>query len=227
MVVATFRHKRATYAYVHNQAQASACAEIKQIPILPGSKKSGKIIIMSRKYKFGDGNKLYFISFAVVYWIDVFIREEYKKIMLESWEYCRKEKGLEIYGWCIMPSHLHMIIGSKGRTMDKIVGEMKSYTSSQLRGAIEIFQGESRKDWIMWMMKRAGMKNGNNNDWQFWQQHNKPIALLSSEMFYQKLHYIHCNPVKAGFVDKEEEWLYSSARCFYGKKGLIELNYIA
>ena len=48
---------------------------------------------MSRKYKFNDSNKLYFVSFTVVYWIDLFIREEYKKIMLNSWEYYIK-KGL-------------------------------------------------------------------------------------------------------------------------------------
>ena len=38
--------------------------------------------------------------------------------------------------------------------------------------------------------------------------------------------YIHMNPVEAGFVEKAEDYLYSSARDFYGKKGLIELSYI-
>ena len=46
------------------------------------------------------------------------------------------------------------------------------------------------------------------------------------EMFNQKLDYIHCNPVEAGFVEKEEDYLYSSARDFYDKKGLIDLSYI-
>lgn len=36
----------------------------------------------------------------------------------------------------------------------------------------------------------------------------------------------HNNPVEAGFVEKAEDWLYSSAGNFYGKKGLIELSYI-
>ena len=51
---------------------------------------------MSRKYKIGDNDKLYFISFAVAYWIDLFIRKEYKEIGIESWKYCQKEKDLEI-----------------------------------------------------------------------------------------------------------------------------------
>src|SRR3569623_661762 len=63
---------------------------------------------MSRKYKFHDQDKLYFISFATVHWIDVFIREDYLKIILDSWKFCQEKKGLEIYGWCIMPSHIHL-----------------------------------------------------------------------------------------------------------------------
>ncbi|MFC0184487.1 transposase [Pseudarcicella hirudinis] len=119
----------------------------------------------------------------------MFVRDEYKRTVLESWRYCQKEKDLEIYGWCIMTSHIHMIVGSKGRALDKVVGEMKSFTSRALRKMIENHQGESRKEWLIWMMKRAGTKNGNNNDWQFWQQNNHPIELLNDEMFHQTFLY--------------------------------------
>ncbi len=62
--------------------------------------------------------------------------------------------------------------------------------------------------------------------WQLWQQHNQPIELKNPEMFHQKLQYIHDRPVEAGFVEKEEDYLYSSALDFNGRKGLIELSYI-
>jgi len=181
---------------------------------------------MSRKYKFSDNDKLYFISYAVVYWIDVFVRKEYKDIVIASWEHCQQEKGLEIYGWCIMPSHVHMIIGSNKNKLEEIVRDTKSYTSTQLKNAIKSHVGESRKEWMLWLMERAGKKNGNNADWQFWQQHNKPIEILNNEMFHQKLSYIHQNPVEAGFVENEEDYLYSSARDFYGKIGLLELCHV-
>ena len=58
------------------------------------------------------------------------------------------------------------------------------------------------------------------------QQHNKSFCILNAEMFYQKLEYIHVNPVEAGFVEKAEDYVYSSARDFYSRKGLIELCYI-
>ncbi|MEO6454463.1 MAG: transposase [Ginsengibacter sp.] len=101
---------------------------------------------MSRKYKFHDNDKLYFISFAVVNWIDVFIRDEYKQELIKSWEYCIEHKGLQIYGWCIMTSHVHMIIGTDNKNLDEIVGGMKSYTSTQLKKVIKEHSQESRKN---------------------------------------------------------------------------------
>ena len=120
---------------------------------------------MSRKYKFHDQDKLYFISFATVHWIDVFVREEYNQVIIESWKHCKKEKGLEIYGWCIMPSHVHMIIGSKKNKLEDIVRDMKKHTSLELKASIKNNNLESRKEWMVWMMERAGKKNGNNKDW--------------------------------------------------------------
>ncbi len=36
------------------------------------------------------------------------------RVIIESWKHCQENKDLEIYGWCIMPSHMHMIIGGRG-----------------------------------------------------------------------------------------------------------------
>ena len=180
---------------------------------------------MSRKYKFFDPQGLYFISFAVINWIDVFIRNEYKDIILKSWKYCIENKGLEIYGWCIMTSHIHMIIGSNKNKPEDIVRDMKSYTSTQLKKAITENPQESRKEWMMEMMHKAGEKNSNNDGFQFWQQHNQPILLDNNYLMDQKLEYIHLNPVEAGIVEQPEDYLYSSARDFAGKKGLIDICY--
>ncbi len=47
---------------------------------------------MSRNYKFHNKSGLYFVSFATVYWIDVFTREKYLSIPSQSIDYCRTEK---------------------------------------------------------------------------------------------------------------------------------------
>ena len=83
-----------------------------------------------------------------------------------------------------MPSHVHMIIGSKKNKLEDILRDMKSHTSTTLKKSIKENPLESRKEWIVWLMERAGKKNVNNNDpiaigWQFWQQHNKPLEIKS------------------------------------------------
>ena len=80
---------------------------------------------------------MYFISFATVNWIDVFTRKEYKDEILKSWQHCQQKKGLEIYAWCIMPSHVHMIISSHDKPLEGIVRDIKSHTSSGLKKLIK------------------------------------------------------------------------------------------
>ena len=178
---------------------------------------------MSRKYKFKDQNHLYFVTLSVIHWLDIFIRNEYKNILLESWRYCIDEKGMDLYSWCIMTSHVHMIIGSHKNTLDSIMRDMKSHTSKKIREAIHQHPKESRKGWLLEMMRKTGTRNSNNKDFQFWQQDNHPIELLNAGMIHQKLEYIHNNPVVAGIVRKPEDYIYSSAGDYCGKKGLIDV----
>jgi putative transposase len=175
---------------------------------------------MSTKYKFTDQEKLYFVSFAVVYWIDLFIRNEYKDILLDSWKYCQSNKGMELYAWCIMSSHVHMIIGSHGDKLEDIMRDMKRHTSETLKTAIQEHPGESRREWMIWMMERSGKKNSNNINFQLWQQDNHPIELTTPKITHQKLDYLHYNPVVAGIVEQPEDYLYSSAIDYYtNRKG--------
>lgn len=181
---------------------------------------------MSRNYKFRDQQKLYFVSFATVNWIDVFIRRQYKDILVDSLKYCQKNKGLELYAWCIMSSHVHLIMGTTGEKMEDILRDLKRHTSKTILEAIANDPQESRKEWMLWMFRRAGERNSNNDKFQFWQQHNNPIELYSNDVQQQKLDYLHFNPVEAGFVSEPWEYLYSSAKDYSGGKGLIDILYI-
>lgn len=181
---------------------------------------------MSRKYKFFNKEDLYFVTYTVVDWIDVFTRNEYKDILLDSWRYCQKHKGLQIYAWCVMTNHVHMIISSNKAELWSIMRDMKSFTSNTLKKTIDNNPNESRKKWMMQSFREAGVKNNNNDDFQLWQQHNHPIILDSNFLMDQKLEYIHNNPVKAGIVDEPEHYIYSSARDYTGMPGLVDIYFI-
>ena len=178
---------------------------------------------MSRSYKFRDQSKLYFVSFAVVNWIDVFVRREYKEIVVESLQYCIKQKGLEVYAWVIMSSHIHSIIGSTKEPLEGILRDMKRHTAKAILKLIEEHNQESRKEWLLWIFRRAGSHNPSTEVYQFWQHHNHPIELSNNFLLEQKLDYLHQNPVEAGFVEEPWEYLYSSARDYAGNKGLVDV----
>ncbi len=179
---------------------------------------------MSRNYKMLSKEGMYFISFAVINWIDVFIRQQYFELICDSLEYCIKNKGMVVYAYCIMPSHIHMIFSDNNANPSKLLGEFKTFTSKNMRKEIENNIYESRKEWILWMMKKAGVKNSNVKNYQFWQQNNQPMELWSNKFIDQKVDYIHNNPIKAGFVEEAEHWKYSSAIDYSGGKGRIKIE---
>lgn len=181
---------------------------------------------MSRKYKFHNKEGLYFVSFATVFWIDVFIRPLYCDILINSLIYCKNNLGLELYCWCIMPSHVHLIFKAKDNNPETLLGRFKEHTSKQIVKAIKENSQESRKEWMLWMFERAGLKSSNVKTNQFWQHNNKPIELWSAAVIEQKADYIHDNPVIAGFVNEALHWKYSSAIDYSGGKGLIDIEYL-
>ncbi len=177
---------------------------------------------MSRNYKFRNPKGLYFISTAVVNWIEVFAKEIYKNVLIESLTYCQKEKGMEIIAWCIMTNHIHIVFRSNGeRNPEMIIGDFKRYTSKKIVKSIIENEMEDRKNFLLNQFMQEGAKSSNVKNYQFWQHDSQPIELWSNYVISQKVNYIHQNPVKAGFVSKAEEYKYCSALDYAGGNGLI------
>ena len=66
-----------------------------------------------------------------------------------------------------------------------------------------------------------------NENYQFWQQENHPIECSSSDILESKIKYLHENPVRAGIVRNEWEYVYSSGIDYYSKeKGLLMIDYL-
>lgn len=181
---------------------------------------------MSRKYKFLNQEGLYFVSFAVVNWIDVFTRPVYCDIVVDSLRWCKANIGMELFCWCIMPSHIHLIFRAADNKPEIILGRFKEFTAKQVVKAISENLQESRKEWLLWMFARAASKSSNVSKYQFWQHNNKPIELWSQPVIEQKANYIHNNPVVAGFVTEPQHWRYSSAIDYCDSKGLVDIEFL-
>jgi hypothetical protein len=77
------------------------------------------------------------------------------------------------------------------------------------------FKDQDKLYFVSFLVVYWSKKNASITQYQFWQHHNHPIELADQAMFEQKLNYIHQNPVVAGFVNKPEDWLYSSAKNYF------------
>ncbi len=177
---------------------------------------------MSNAYKIVPG-KAYFLTLTVIDWVDVFTRKNHKLKIVESLEYCQKHKGLELYAWCLMPSHLHMIASGAGDThLSDILRDFKKYTSKQIVKQI-LEEPESRREWMINRFAYAGNKNSKIKDFQFWQEGNHAKEVYGPEFTRQKIEYIHNNPVVDMIVERPEDYLFSSAGNYAGKDGLLDV----
>jgi REP element-mobilizing transposase RayT len=183
---------------------------------------------MARKYKITNQQAIYFTTFTVVNWVDLFIRDIYKEIFTNNVKFCQNNKGLEVYAWCIMTSHIHMILGKNGvLNLEDIIRDLKSYSSRIIRKELENSLSESRREWMLNLFYKRGILNKRNKDFQLWDQYNHPVELSTNEMMDQRLDYTHYNPVVAGFVQSPEDWIWSSARDYCGRgKGKLSIKFI-
>ncbi|MFN0049462.1 MAG: REP-associated tyrosine transposase [Cytophagales bacterium] len=173
---------------------------------------------MALSYSITNQEGVYFITCTVHQWVDVFTRSIYVDVLLDSLRFCQKEKGLEIYAWVVMTNHIHLIISSKNGKLSDTIRDFKKFTASKIVKAISENEKESRKSWLLWLLKKDG------HVW-FWKEGYHGEEIFTREFYDSKLNYIHSNPVRAGIVEKEEEYLYSSCGQIYGtRKGILELS---
>ena len=179
-------------------------------------------------YKIRNQTAIHLITFAVVEWIDVFTRKDYRDIILESLEHCQTEKGLLLHCWCIMSNRLHLIVSARNQDLSDILRDFKKFASKQIIEAIKANQHESREDWMIKIFREEGMKNSRNKNYQFWRQDNQPHELYSPAFVFQKINYIHNNPVEAGIDERPEHYFYSSAKGYFQTKkcGLLDLVFL-
>lgn len=182
---------------------------------------------MSDKYKIVKGEEAYFVTFTIIEWIKVLENDEYKRIIIESIHYCQINKGLIVFGYCIMPNHVHMIIQAAGTyTVSEILRDLKKFTSRTIVRKLE----EEKPEGYMEMLRQffeAGKSLKRIKKYKVWQDDNMAKLIYSNKFLYEKLNYIHVNPVKDGMCNFPWGYKYSSAVNYAGNEGLISIELLS
>lgn len=180
-------------------------------------------------YEFADGYKIrdqaatHYLTFSIMGWIDIFSRQLYRDIIMDSFKYCRFNKGLQIGGYVIMSNHIHTIWTAKNANLSDIVRDFKTFTSKAITKSIQE-EPESRREWLLHMFRFYANRTATNDFFKVWTGDNHPEVIYSDSFLKTKLNYIHENPVRAGIVSDPEHYRYSSAADYSGKKGVTEID---
>jgi putative transposase len=160
---------------------------------------------MRSRYRIHNDDCAHFITSTIVEWLPVFTTAPCCDILVRSFVFCRKEKDMRIHAWVILDNHFHAIVS--GPELARTIADLKKFTARELLSQLKV---EGR----VWLLNelayfRAAHKSDSTH--QVWQEGVHPQRILSDEMMFQKLDYLHNNPVKRGFVASPEHWVYSSA----------------
>jgi REP element-mobilizing transposase RayT len=164
---------------------------------------------MSHKYKVIDDSQPTFITVTVIDWVDVFIRPKYTKILDSSLNHCIQNKGLQVHAYVYMTSHIHLIVSSKGEALQDIIRDFKKFTSKRIIEAVKEYP-ESRRGWLLKKFSFAAKRTKRGVNFKFWKDGFHPVLLDTLRKVEHRLNYIHYNPVAAGLVYHERDWVNSS-----------------
>ncbi len=173
---------------------------------------------MRTTYKIYDKEAIYFITSTIIENIPLFCNETMFNILIDSFKYCRNEKGLKLYAFVIMDNHFHSIVSSEN--LINIIRDLKRHTAKMIIKEINTMNSS----WLLNQIEYWKKEYKRGSHYQIWQEGYHPQQIISEEMLMQKIEYIHNNPVKRGLVERGEYWKYSSARNFLGDNSLIELD---
>ncbi len=173
----------------------------------------------SESYYIKDQKATYFLTFTVQAWVDVFTRSIYRMDIVDSLNYCVREKGLHVYAWCLMSNHLHLV-GRADNNLSRVIGDFKKFTTKKLIKRIET-EPESRREWMLHQFKYAAKLDKRIKNYSLWQSTSHPIVCDETAILEQKIDYTHQNPVRAMIVARPEDYLFSSAQDYAGEKGLV------
>ena len=133
-------------------------------------------------YIIRDQSKAHFITATVVDWVDVFSRKAYRDCIIESLNFCIKNKGMILYGYVIMSNHIHLIIQSDKNKLSDLIRDFKKFTAKTILHKIET-EPESRADWMLKRFEFACKSHSRNEKYQFWQYGNHPEEIFSEKFF--------------------------------------------
>lgn len=151
---------------------------------------------------------LTYFTATILEWKHLLVKDQYKDIIMNSLAFLVREEKIQLNAFVIMTNHLHLIWHILlPHTPDSIQRSFLRFTAQNIIKDLRSNDRELLQDYYVGAADRKH---------QVWERNPLSIGLWSEDVLKQKLDYIHCNPVKAGYCLSQEEYRYSSAGLYLG-----------
>jgi len=132
-------------------------------------------------------------------------------------ERARERHGFRVWAWCIMPSHVHLLIATgRGISEQGIPAILSSIKQSVAKRAV----AWARTERPATLARMADKQPNGSVSYRFWQRGGGyDRNLYSTDAVREMIKYIHMNPVEEGLCERPEDWRWSSAAQFSGREG--------
>lgn len=170
----------------------------------------------------------YFLTLNTVDKIDVFVRPAYKQAIADALNYFIETQGLIVYSWCLMTSHLHLIVRTREATAPAYFErDFKKYTTPIILKTIEM-EMDFRRDWMTRHFEDYGKPLRRIEKFHLWQNCSSPLRIDCQQPRYllDRIAHIHENPVRERIVEQPEAYIFSSARDYAGIRGLVNVRVV-
>ncbi len=143
---------------------------------------------------------LYFSTHTIHEWQNILLIKNIPEIIFNAFQYLTKNEQINIYAYVIMPNHFHWIYQIKDPySNSKIKHTLLSFTAKEILSQLGA-------------LKEYFLVNKENKKYQVWKSPSLSVEIQGNKFFNQKFNYIHLNPIRAGLVSAEENYIYSSWR---------------
>jgi REP element-mobilizing transposase RayT len=149
-----------------------------------------------------------FFTATILEWKHLLKQDDFKNIIIQSLLFLKNEGSIVVYGFVIMPNHMHLIWQIQdGYKQESIQLRFMKFTAQHMK-----FMLIKTNDARLGQFK----VNAKDREYQFWERNSLSVDLWSPAVFIQKLDYIHNNPLheKWRLAEFAEDYKYSSAK-FY------------
>ena len=150
-----------------------------------------------------------FFTATCLNWQHLLQEEKHKKIILDSLTFLVDEQRIWLYGYVIMPNHIHILWRKQDNWIEKNVQQQfLKFTAQQIKFNLLDTDPSKLVNFKSTQMDRK---------FHFWERRPYKARSYTRDILEQKLDYMHFNPVKAGLCLLPEDYLFSSAQFYYQK----------